>query len=115
MTSDISALSRASMVIAANRGVLHDAFLDVGLDIDFERIFATGGEDAAEMVDENRDADPGPDGWDGMLLDAIGHRGCCRLFGIPEDTDTEDDLWKVCMAVYVAGSQYAVDAAIAGS
>ena len=74
--------------------------------------FKIGLKDGAEMARESDSADAGPDGWDGLALNAAGFAELVRVFGLPEGTDRDSDEFLAAMAAYVAGCQEGADAQV---
>lgn len=64
-------------------------------------------------VEVEIDSDPGCDGWDGLLINAIGFDEVCDLFGLERgsDSNNSEEFTKACVA-YCEGAQAGADSAV---
>jgi len=76
-----------------------------------EEIKAIGFKDGAEMARESGSSEAGADGWDAMLINAVGQRKARALFGLAGDTNPSDDAeYSQALLWYCAGAQEGAEA-----
>lgn len=73
-------------------------------------LYQIGYEDGAEMARESGSADPGCEGWDGLLINAVGPTEAAKILGFAAPGVRG---WDEALAEYCAGAQAGAEAAIA--
>jgi hypothetical protein len=64
-----------------------------------------GFDDGAEAARNSGVSTTPCDGWDSDLINAIGLRGCRKVFGLGEDEPQDSDSFKSALAEYCRGCE----------
>lgn len=76
-------------------------------------IKAIGYADGQEMARESGSNEAGSDGWDGMLINAIGNTRTRELLGLTGDANLADDpAYQQALGWYCEGAQEGADAEV---